>query len=580
MPTDREATLKNAEKFLRVGRLDAAIAEYARVVEAFPKDWSTANTLGDLYVRAAQSDKALVLYQRAADELLAQDLVPKAAALLKKILKIRPDDESAQIRLADIAARQGLVADAKAYLSALASRRTQRGDTRGAEEIVIRLGTLEGADLSARLQAAELLERSGDTTGAARLYRAAYEWLTDRRRSDEALAVLRSVVRCDRDRTDPALLIQLAGAELRDGRIEPARGLLVSAISSQPASKSAAATLAWSFVPANIDAAAVCVDVIVDACAAAGQFAEAARVLEEFTARGPGRIPTLLRLVEICVDGGIETTMYAAQAQLADAYLASGRPEEARIIAEDLVLRESGQPAHIERLRRALQMLNVADVERAIAEHLETHRDDGLVELSTAAVVPAAELAVPVSAPEPPPPPPAESAPAEFVEVDLTNLLGVLGDEHPGQSVQPARPLEEVFAGIRSTAALQDDGADHLDLARAYIEMGMPDEAIGSFEIVARLPQYRFEAASSLARLHRNRGEFPRAVEWYERAAETPAPNADDSCALLYELADLLETTGEGARALAVFLEVDAQAQGYRDVTARIARLSTVETGG
>ena len=58
---DREATLKNAEKFLRVGRLDAAITEYARVVDDQPRDWTTANTLGDLYMRAKQPDRAVAL---------------------------------------------------------------------------------------------------------------------------------------------------------------------------------------------------------------------------------------------------------------------------------------------------------------------------------------------------------------------------------------------------------------------------------------------------------------------------------------------------------------------------------------
>ena len=54
MATDRAGTLRNAEKFLRQGKLEAAIAGYVRVVEEQPRDWNTANTLGDLYVRAGQ----------------------------------------------------------------------------------------------------------------------------------------------------------------------------------------------------------------------------------------------------------------------------------------------------------------------------------------------------------------------------------------------------------------------------------------------------------------------------------------------------------------------------------------------
>ena len=70
-------------------------------------------------------------------------------------------------------------------------------------------------------------------------------------------------------------------------------------------------------------------------------------------------MPALLKLVEVCVDGGLESTMYDAQAQLADAYLAAGQGADARAIAEDLVAREPWEGAHIDRFRRALVMLRI-----------------------------------------------------------------------------------------------------------------------------------------------------------------------------------------------------------------------------
>ena len=57
-PFDRVATLRNAEKLLRQGKLALAIAEYVRVLNDDPTDFTTANTLGDLYLRAGKVDKA------------------------------------------------------------------------------------------------------------------------------------------------------------------------------------------------------------------------------------------------------------------------------------------------------------------------------------------------------------------------------------------------------------------------------------------------------------------------------------------------------------------------------------------
>ncbi len=77
-----------------------------------------------------------------------------------------------------------------------------------------------------------------------------------------------------------------------------------------------------------------------------------------------------MRLVEICVDGGLESSMQQAQAQLADAYLEDGRGLEARIISEDLVAREPWNTDNIDRFRRALVMLGETDPDAIIADRL------------------------------------------------------------------------------------------------------------------------------------------------------------------------------------------------------------------
>jgi len=95
---DRPLALRNAEKLLRQGKLDAAIAEYLRVVEDQPQDWNTANVLGDLYMRSGQSDKAVEQFVRIADSLSHEGFRSKAAAVYKKIIKIRPDDDHAWLQ--------------------------------------------------------------------------------------------------------------------------------------------------------------------------------------------------------------------------------------------------------------------------------------------------------------------------------------------------------------------------------------------------------------------------------------------------------------------------------------------------
>ncbi len=95
-----------------------------------------------------------------------------------------------------------------------------------------------------------------------------------------------------------------------------------------------------------------------------------------------------------------------------------------------------------------------------------------------------------------------------------------------------------------------------------------------ALEIAARSARQRFDACSLLGRLYIEQGHTAKAVEWFERAAEAPAPTPDASRALLYDLAETLENLGEHGRALAVFVKLEAESGGYRDVAHRIERLS------
>ena len=102
----------------------------------------------------------------------------------------------------------------------------------------------------------------------------------------------------------------------------------------------------------------------------AHQRIAAAAGLQELVTRVPLYLPALMRLIDVCVDGALEATMHAAQAQLTDAYLEAGAPKEARFLAEELVAREPWDRGHIERFRRSLEMLGEPDPNAVIAARL------------------------------------------------------------------------------------------------------------------------------------------------------------------------------------------------------------------
>src|SRR4051812_48694908 len=147
--------------------------------------------LGDLYLKMGQVDKAIDQFIRLADGLSEAGFLPRAAALYKKVLKIKPDHEHALLQAGEVAASQGVLVDARAYLNAVLQRRRSHGDDRGAAQITIRLAALDPGNLSARLAAARARVAIEDADGAVNDLKGAAADLIAAGRQAEGLDALR-----------------------------------------------------------------------------------------------------------------------------------------------------------------------------------------------------------------------------------------------------------------------------------------------------------------------------------------------------------------------------------------------------
>ena len=152
---------------------------------------------------------------------------PKAVALYKKILKIKPDDERAMWHLGNISARQGLLVDARANFVALAARRRARGDARGEAEVRIRLGDLDGADLETRLAGARARVELGDTEAAVEQLKQFAADLQEKGKDADALRLLTEAAQLDPD--DMSLRQLLMQAYIARGDFEAACQFATSA---------------------------------------------------------------------------------------------------------------------------------------------------------------------------------------------------------------------------------------------------------------------------------------------------------------------------------------------------------------
>ena len=146
-----------------------------------------------------------------------------------------------------------------------------------------------------------------------------------------------------------------------------------------------------------------------------------------------------------------------------------------------------------------------------------------------------------------------------------------------------ADELDGVFGKLRDDAARQtinENANEQYHHALALHCSGKIDECIVALQAASRAPSLRFAAASLLGRIYRDRGLTAQAIECFERANEAPPTTPEEGQGLLYDLASALETAGELARSLAIFMELHTESGAYRDVVQRIDRLSKTQARG
>lgn len=697
MSLDRAATLRQAEKLLRQGKLEQAIAEYVHLVDDQPRDWNTANLLGDLYIRAGHVDRAIEQYTRIADSLRREGFLPKAAALYKKILKLRPDSDHALMQAGELAAEQGLLADARSLLTAASSARRAHGDRKGALAAVVRLGSLDRHDVAARMAGAQARHDLDDVPGALTEFIELAMMLVEEGRDHEALAPLREAsaldpanMRVNRELArilvaegriadaaahltpdavigDSALTLLAVRVRLEQGDEDTGFALFDELLARDRHAAADIASLAATMASTNADLAFRVIDRLVTLELDDLQTDEAVRHLRAFIDIAPTCVPALTRLVDLCVDGAWPEGLSEAQGRLADAYLSGGRASEAKYIAEDLLTREPWQRRHYHRLLAALAAEGQANPERVLADWLAETPAFGLDEPSEFDVAPEPPVAhsvlepsdegfdggaasgddasfdsgqgaerdetrdgrlpAPAAAPahdEPrsranphaidlslvfghpapprPPAPPAVGAPGN-IEEDLSLAVDELHQPAPapapagGPTVSPVTPagapppsppprpaaaqgprdLERVFADFREEASRRpsEETADAaLTRGSAMVDAGELDEAAVHLRTAARSARRRFAAARLLADVHERLGRMDAAIEWLGHAVDAPGVTPAERSDTLLRLADLLERSSETARALAVCLELQADAGDYKDLAARIERLS------
>jgi pilus assembly protein FimV len=356
---NKQKVLSAAEKFVQQGKLPNAITEYEKVLKADPKDLTVMNTVGDLYSRLGNSEKAVECFKSVGDAYASQGFTVKAIAMYKKLSKLKSSLEGA-LRLAELYTQQGLFNDARAQYLQVAEEFLREGQLEQAVRIFQKTLEMDPENVAMRTRLAEVYVRLGKKTEAWQIFSAAAETLRAKGQLGPAEEILQRMITLDPgngyalllrgrnafDAGDMAAAVQcLEKVADLDSHPDGLRTLLQAYL--QTGRLPEAGTLAVKLLSVHNDISAILS--YADALIAAGQSEDALQVYQQHSDRllaadsgkilenlhsliGPVRENTaaLEMLLDLLNKAGDTTHLTEVYELLAHGYVQAGELEKAR----------------------------------------------------------------------------------------------------------------------------------------------------------------------------------------------------------------------------------------------------------
>src|SRR5580700_6750583 len=384
---NKQKVLSAAEKYVQQGKMQNAIAEYEKVLKADPKDLTVTNTVGDLYSRLGEVDKATECFKTVGDAYANQGFTVKAIAMYKKISKLKPSLESV-LKLAELYTQQGLFNDARAQYLQVAEEFLKSGALEDAVRIFQKILEMDPENTNMRVRLAEVYVRLNKKNEAWQIFSAAAETLRSKGSLSGAEEVLRRMLTLDPGNSY-ALLMQ-GRNQLEAGDAEAATESLqkVSDLDSNPdglrdllraylktGRLSDAGTLASKLLTVHNDLSSI--STFADALMQAGQFENALQVYDQHAERllaensdkvldslhaiighvrdNPDSLQKLLDLFHKAAD---TTHISEVMELLAHASVQSGDLPRARDLYQKLATVEPQNPLHMQNYQQVVSQLS------------------------------------------------------------------------------------------------------------------------------------------------------------------------------------------------------------------------------
>jgi len=170
MAYNKSKYVEAAQKLLNQGKVPQAINEYQHILKYEPKDQVTLMTIGELYIRQGETFQAIEYFERLAQIFVGDGFLTKAIAVYKRIAKLAPEEIKPLERLADLYVQQGVMSEARPLFLQLAEIHLKHNRQSEAVALLKKLLQAEPDNLRIQIRLADLYQVMGQKGEAAEMY--------------------------------------------------------------------------------------------------------------------------------------------------------------------------------------------------------------------------------------------------------------------------------------------------------------------------------------------------------------------------------------------------------------------------
>jgi tetratricopeptide (TPR) repeat protein len=512
---------KKAAELEAKKQYDKALEVYEQVLNTArgadeERDVALYNRVGDLHYRLGNNEQAINYYEQAADYYAEGGFFNNAIALCNKILRYSPGRTIIYYKLGLISAKKGFNSDAKQNFLEYADRMQRVGKMDEAFSALKEFADLCPGQDDVRLMLAEQLAKVNKKDEALEQLELLYDLLQEEGRSTEATATL------ERMKTlDPAF--------------KPRRSIT-------PKSKKREGLV---FLDLDFDDPGV-----VHTPPKAATPVEPEKVVEP-------PAPEIIASPTNDRPEGLELTSLADEA-----------PEPEAV--EPIDIEPHADPHPSAEKAEAAQVEVIADEPTPSGNELVF-----ITPLDPEPIVP--------EIPEPEPRESSYRPDDEFIDLGQwleanrtpQSTRMVTHDEEPENDEQKdfGEMLDKFKAGISKNVD-EEDFESHYDLGIAFREMGLLDEAIGSFQKASRGAGQRVRASEAIGQCFMDKGEAGVTITVLERLVRDPQLSDAQLVGVLYLLGRASESLSRYEQASAYYQRVLAVQIGFRDAADRLSSLA------